>query len=105
MPEVEELMIKLIKAGRTNLHIFFLTNCTTVKTNVLEILRQFDSTSIGCSIDGVDEWIEYQRFPVKWESVKRNYNKLLKYGIETSITPAWSHLNLLGIIDFFNVVF
>ena len=101
MPEVEELMIKLIKAGRTNLHIFFLTNCTTVKTNVLEILRQFDSTSIGCSIDGVDEWIEYQRFPVKWESVKRNYNKLLKYGIETSITPAWSHLNLLGIIDFF----
>ena len=83
MPEVEELMIKLIKAGRTNLHIFFLTNCTTVKTNVLEILRQFDSTSIGCSIDGVDEWIEYQRFPVKWESVKRNYNKLLKYGIET----------------------
>jgi organic radical activating enzyme len=101
MPEVEELLLKLIKVGRTNLHTFFLTNCTTVKTNVLDILKQFDSTSIGCSIDGVDEWIEYQRFPVKWESVKRNYNKLLKNDIETFITPAWCHLNLLGIIDFF----
>ena len=102
MPEVEELLLKLIKIGRTNLHTYFLTNCTTVKTSVLDILKQFDSTSIGCSIDGVDEWIEYQRFPVKWESVKRNYNKLIEHGIETSIVPCWSHLNLFGIIRFFD---
>jgi sulfatase maturation enzyme AslB (radical SAM superfamily) len=102
MPEVEELLIKLIKAGRTDLHTFFLTNCTTVKTYVLDILKQFDSASIGCSIDGVDKWIEYQRYPVRWKSVKRNYNILLEHGITTSITPCWSHLNLFGIVEFFN---
>jgi len=100
MPEVEELMVKLIKAGRTNLNIFFLTNCTTVKTNVLNILKKFDHVEICCSIDGTGKWIEYQRFPVKWESVKRNYNKLLKHGMEPTISPCWSHLNILGLSDF-----
>jgi pyruvate-formate lyase-activating enzyme len=100
MPEVENLLIKLIKANRTNLRIFFLTNCTTVKTNILEILKHFDNPSMGCSIDGVDKWIEYQRFPVKWKSVKRNYHKLLKNEIETSIVPCWTHLNLFGVIEF-----
>lgn len=100
MPELEKLMLKLIDAGRTNLYIYFLTNCTTVKTSVLEILKKFDRTEIACSIDGPGKWIEYQRFPVKWETLKRNYRKLIEHNMDTSITPCWSHLNMLGMADF-----
>jgi len=100
MPEIEELMLNLIDAGRTNLYIYFLTNCTTVKTSVLEILKKFDRCEVGCSIDGPDKWIEYQRFPVKWNTLKRNYRKLREHNMETSITPCWSQLNMLGLADF-----
>jgi len=100
MPEIEKLMLELIDAGRTNLCIYFLTNCTTVKTSVLEILKKFDRTEIACSIDGSGKWLEYQRFPVKWNTLKRNYRKLVDHNMETSITPCWSHLNILGMADF-----
>ena len=100
MPEVEELLVKLINIGRTNLFIFFLTNCTTVKTNVLNLLKKFDNVEVCCSIDGTGKWIEYQRYPTRWETVKRNYVKLLNNGMETSLSPCWSHLNILGLPDF-----
>ena len=108
MPQVEELLEKLIDAGRTDLDIFFLTNCTTVKDSMLEMLSKFDRSGVGCSIDGVGKWIEYQRYPAQWKAVKRNLNKLLKHKrrmgqgkFDIDILPCWSQLNVLGLADFF----
>lgn len=101
MPEVEKLLIDLAEAGRTDLSIFCLTNATTVKTSVLEALEKFDKVELSCSIDGVGKWIEYQRFPASSKVICKNYRKLTESKVFTTLTPCWSQLNLLGIVEYF----
>lgn len=101
MDEIEHLLTELVRAGRTNLKIFCLTNATTVKTRFIKILEQFASVELSCSIDGVGKWIEYQRFPAQWKTIKRNYRKLTDSKLQITLTPVWTQLNLLGIIDYF----
>lgn len=101
MPEVEEFLIKLITAGRTDIKIFILTNATTVKTSMITTLKQFKHVEISCSIDGVGEWIEYQRAPASWRTISKNYDKLVNSNLFVTLTPCWSHLNLFGIVEYF----
>jgi MoaA/NifB/PqqE/SkfB family radical SAM enzyme len=101
MPEVENLLIDLAAAGRTDLSIFCLTNATTVKSSVITALEKFDKVELSCSIDGVGKWIEYQRFPASSKVICKNYRKLTQSNIRTTLTPCWSQLNLLGIVEYF----
>ncbi len=101
MPEVENLLIDLVAAGRTDLKIFFLTNATTVKNSVIKTLEKFDKVELSCSIDGVGKWIEYQRFPASSKVICKNYRKLTQTNIHITLTPCWSQLNLLGIVEYF----
>jgi len=55
-----------------------------------------------CSIDGIGEDIEFQRFPCKWSVIERNFRKFVDCGFEVSLTPCWSQLNALGVVDFLN---
>lgn len=101
MPEVELLLTKLIEVGRTDLNIFSLTNCTTVKTSFLNLLSQFKSVDLACSIDGVGRWIEYQRTGSKWDSIKENFLRLQKETqFNVVLTPVITQLNLLGVYEF-----
>ena len=104
MPEVTLLLQKLVDADRAkNIHIFSLTNCTTIKTSFIELLKNFKSVEISCSIDGVGKWIEFQRTGCNWESIKKNYAKLKKQEHNNwiiTLTPVITQLNLLGVAEF-----
>lgn len=100
MPEVEEFLYKLVDENLTNFEISFLTNTVMVKDRVVETLEKFKSTHIQCSIDGVGELFEYQRNPSKWEIVEKNFKKLYDAKLTVNMTPCWSNLNVLSIVDF-----
>ena len=102
MPEVEYFLNRLIQEGKTNLKVSFLTNTTMAKESTIESLKQFDRVILQCSIDGIGEHIEFQRYPCKWSVIERNFRRFLQCGFEVSLTPCWSQLNALGVVDFLN---
>jgi hypothetical protein len=102
MSEVEYFLNRLIQEGRNNLTVSFLTNTTTAKESTIELLKQFKKVIMQCSIDGIGEDIEFQRFPCKWSVIERNFRKFVDCGFEVSLTPCWSQLNTLGVVDFLN---
>ena len=102
MPEVEHFLNRMIQEGNTNLTVSFLTNTTTAKESTIELLKQFNKVIMQCSIDGIREHIEFQRFPCKWSVIERNFRKFVDCGFEVSLTPCWSQLNALGVVDFLN---
>ena len=102
MPEVEYFLNRLIEQGKTNLTVSFLTNVTMAKESTIEALKQFDKVILQCSIDGIGEHIEFQRFPCKWSVIERNFRRFIDCGFVVSLTPCWSQLNALGVVDFLN---
>lgn len=101
MPEVENLIFKLIEIGKTNIEIEFITNCTSAKTNVINALSKFKKVSIACSIDGIGEQLEYQRYPSKWSNIEKNFNIFYNSNFSVVLTPCISILNLTKFHDFF----
>ena len=102
MPEVEHFLTRMIQEGKTNLTVSFLTNTTTAKESIIELLKQFNKVIMQCSIDGIGQHIEFQRFPCKWSVIERNFRKFVDCGFEVALTPCWSQLNALGVVDFLN---
>jgi hypothetical protein len=102
MPEVEYFLQRMIQAGKKDLTVSFVTNATTAKESVLEVLKQFNKVIMQCSIDGIGEHIEFQRFPCKWTVIERNFRRFIDCGFEVALTPCWSQLNALGVVDFLN---
>ena len=102
MPEVEELLIKLAEKNHTHIAIRILPNCTTIKTSVLNALEKFNDVEIMCSIDGVKEEIEYQRYPCSWKTIDKNFTRLYNSKIKSvNLTPCISFLNFRTIPEFF----
>lgn len=102
MPEVEYFLNRMLQAGKKDLTVSFLTNTTTAKESTLDVLKQFKKVILQCSIDGIGEHIEFQRFPCKWTVIERNFRIFIDCGFEVSLTPCWSQLNALGVVDFLN---
>jgi MoaA/NifB/PqqE/SkfB family radical SAM enzyme len=100
MPEVEEFLFKLVEKGKTDLKIEFITNCTSVKTKIINVLEKFKIVDLSCSIDGTGDALEYQRYPAKWKTVEKNFIKLCNSKCNTALTPCITHLNLLNMADF-----
>ena len=102
MPEVEYFLQRMIEEGKNNLTVSFLTNTTTAKESILDLLKKFNKVIMQCSIDGIGEHIEFQRFPCKWTVIERNFRRFRDCGFEVALTPCWSQLNALGVVDFLN---
>lgn len=47
------------------------TNGTVMNTEILELFKSFDNTSLYFSIDDVDARYNYERWPAKWEKVSK----------------------------------
>lgn len=101
MPEVEELLFKLEEKNKTDIEIEFMTNCTSAKTRVLDVLEKFKKVTLMCSIDGVEDTIEYQRYPVKWKTVEQNFIRFYNSKCETKLVPCVGILNYLDLDRFF----
>ena len=103
MPEVEEFLQKCID-NKLQDKIFFLiiTNATSAKQSFIQKLQQFDHM-VNLSIDGVGDWLEYQRTGAKWSAIDQNVTELSQQ-LNTNLIPCWSHLNLFALPDFFKWV-
>lgn len=102
MPEVEWILKELIKRNKTNIDIKFITNLTSTKPKVLDLLKKFKHVRFDCSIDGIGPAIEYQRYPVKWKTIERNLKFLYENKGDTisiGFVPCISQLNLLDFPD------
>ena len=102
MDDVEEFIFRLVENNMTHIKLSMLTNTTVVKSDVMSALEKFDSTHIQCSIDGIEDDIEFQRYPCKWEVIDRNFKKLYNSKLTVNLTPCWSQLNALGVAKFLN---
>ena len=72
-----EFLKKCIGSGHAkNITIEYNTNMTSLPPRVLEMWKEFKQIRLGCSIDGMGEVLEYQRWPVKWKQAISNLNKV-----------------------------
>ena len=102
MPEVEEFLFKLVELKKTNLTIEFITNCTSAKTRIIETLEKFKHVELMCSIDGIGDAFEYQRYPARWKTIEKNFIKMYNSKCKVGLTPCISMLNYHNMAEFFN---
>ena len=105
MEEHYRLLHELIKRGRTDVRLIYNTNfsqLTYKKTNVLELWREFDSVSVGASLDGSGVRGEYIRKGTNWAQVELNREEMLRVcpRVDFYISPTLSIMNALHIPDF-----
>jgi molybdenum cofactor biosynthesis enzyme MoaA len=58
------------KAGIPNIE--FITNGTIYNDKHISILKEFKNLSLRFSIDGIDDYYEFIRYPARWDEVKTN---------------------------------
>lgn len=102
MPEVENFIRRLVELGKTNIKIEFVTNCTSAKRDIIKLLEQFTHVELMCSIDGIKDTLEYQRYPAKWETIETNFKRLYNSKCNTRIVPTVGLLNYNGLPEFLN---
>ena len=59
-----------------NMLIEYNTNMTSISSRVINLWQHFKQIQIGASIDGYGAVLEYQRYPVSWEKVWNNVQKV-----------------------------
>jgi MoaA/NifB/PqqE/SkfB family radical SAM enzyme len=89
-----------IAQGRTDITLFFNTNCTNINKRFLDLIKQFDRVYINASVDGTERVNEYIRSPSKWTQISENVEKLaVMPNVELGITPTVQVYNVLNLID------
>jgi organic radical activating enzyme len=105
MEEHYRLLKELLKRGRTDVRLVYNTNFTELvykKTNVLELWKEFESVSIGASLDAMGPRAEYIRKNTDWTDVERNREQMLTVcpKVDFYISPTLSIMNAWHISDF-----
>lgn len=101
MPEVEQFLYKLVAQNKTDLTVEFITNCTSAKPKVIALLEQFKRVELMCSIDGVEDTLEYQRYPARWSTIENNFKTMYNSSCNTRMVPCIGLLNYLDLNRFF----
>jgi organic radical activating enzyme len=101
MPEVEEFLFKLVEKNKTDLEIEFITNCTSAKPRIIETLEKFHHVELMCSIDAIEDALEYQRYPAKWKTIEKNFIRMYNSKCTVGLTPCISMLTYHNMTDFF----
>ena len=101
MPEVIDFLNKLVSIERTDIEIEIITNCTSIKSSLITTLNKFKKVVIMASIDGVGTWFEFQRYPARWKSVRRNFEQIYNSNSIVKMVPCIGSINLLGLSEFF----
>ncbi len=84
-----------------NIFLMFNTNCTNIQDRFLDLLPHFEFVLMNASIDGFGPTNDYIRFLSRWETIDRNFQKLLqtKGNIKIGATPVIQIYNILEITD------
>lgn len=89
-----------IESGHAkNIFLMFNINCTNVQDKFLEYLPHFQFVLINASIDGFGQENEYIRFLSRWETIDRNFKKLVQLpsNVQIGVTPVLQIYNVLTI--------
>jgi len=100
-----EIIAELIKQGRTDVKLIYNTNFSQLKYKQLSILdmwKEFDSVSIGASLDGSGIRGEYIRKETVWGDIESNREKMLRVcpDVDFYISCTLSILNSYHMPDF-----
>lgn len=66
------------------------TNLTNVPVKLMHYWRKFKEIRFNLSIDGIGELNDYIRYPSKWKSIKKNYERILTLNdgeLHDGVTP------------------
>ena len=99
MDEHYQLLQKLIDKGKTDVHIEYSTNMSTLKYksyNVLDYWSKWNPQKlfVAASIDEIGQRAEYIRKGTKWSSVEKNLKLISQQPFTSQITMVISCLNV-----------
>jgi hypothetical protein len=107
--QVELVLDHLIEHGAAgHVTIEMNTNCTVLREPLLEKLLRFRQVTLGLSIDAVGDCFEYIRYPARWQTVRRNVERLVGLAGErlalsaTVVLQAYNVLDLVSALEFFD---
>jgi len=89
-----------IDQGRTDITLFFNTNCTNINKKFLNLISQFDRVLINASLDGTGVVNEYIRSPSNWQMVSDNIEQLAQMpNVTLGITPTVQVYNIFNLTE------
>lgn len=102
MPQVVDILEWLTENNYSkNIRLRLLTNGTVFRSKWLEMLKSFKSLSMQISLDGVEEIVEYARYPNKWSVLERNVIKYAELNVEDNcmveLNPCLHIMNFVGL--------
>lgn len=102
-PQVHDLLKYMVENNiASNKTVLILSNASSsLDDKLLELYSHFRQIVYVCSLDGVDEVIEYQRRGCDWKSVEKNSLTLLRHPtISTVGNFVLTAMNALNVADF-----
>jgi hypothetical protein len=94
-----KFMQACIDQGRTDITLFFNTNCTNINKKFLNLISQFDKVNINASMDGIENVNEYIRAPSKWSQISENIEQLAQMkNVVLGITPTVQVYNVFNLV-------
>lgn len=105
MEEHYRILEELVKRGRFDVRLIYNTNFTHTDLkgrSVFDYWRQFDSVSVGASLDASGSAAEYIRKGTTWADVVRNRQEMIAScpDVDFYISPTLSILNAWHLPDF-----
>ena len=97
-----------VESGHADhIELSFYTNITNMQDRWLEQLGKFEKVIVNCSLEGMGAMNDYLRPPSKWDSVWKNFDKLVKFSntkagkrIKVRVTTVNQVSNALHTVDF-----
>jgi sulfatase maturation enzyme AslB (radical SAM superfamily) len=99
IPQIKKTMIDAVNSGRAQLiDLQLVTNCTEFDVEWVDILNQFKSVWVICSVDAVGSRYEFIRYNAKWEQVNKNIDliKTIK-NVNITVNAVIQNINVFGI--------
>jgi len=111
-PDMFRLLDTAVDSGdASHIELSFYTNITNMQDRWLEQLGKFERVIVNCSLEGMEEMNDYLRPPSKWDSVWKNFDKLVKYSntkagknIKVRVTTVNQITNALHIVPFWRMM-
>lgn len=105
--QVEHILENLIERGVADrIDIELNSNCTALREPVVAKLQQFRSVNLTISIDSAGDYYEYIRYPARWETIRRNVDRLVAMSgprfklLGGIILQVYNALNLTHVLEF-----
>jgi len=107
MPQVLHLLEWLTDNNYSqNITLRILTNGTVFRSKWMDMLKRFKKLILLISLDGVEEIVEYARYPNKWSLLERNvikFNELNKEpNCQVKLNPCIHIMNFIGLHKLFS---